>query len=257
MNEQERADQLWELINRVRAGQAPAAAGADPLLGMVQGLNAIPLQPSAAATARFEAQLQDWFGQPAPLSQPTSRPRWVLPVAAAAVVIIIAIVIIIIAPNLNVITPPTATPTTTPTYTATPTATVTGTNTETATSTITPTETPTPSATATSTVITTLTPANTGTATPVGFVLVIIEGTIENIGTGQITVFGQVIQIEGALTGWCSGDLVRIEASYDAGGVLRATRERVRVVTSACRPPTAIPGSGGGGGDGGGDDDDD
>ncbi len=231
MSEQERAEQLAQAIDRLMAGQAIPAG--DPLLEMAATLAQAPVLPRPQAFARFEQQLDQWFGAPAPtVPAPRHLPTPIL-VAGIAFVVIAVIVLALFVIGPLIAPPPTSTPAATPT----------------ATSTVTPTLTPT---TTPETAVPTL------TVTPPAFSRVIVSGQIGSIQGSTIVVLGQPIRVEGALGRLCVGDLVRAEVTIGADGVYSASRTDVKVETSACPPaPTAPPQRNPGGGQSGDHDDDD
>jgi hypothetical protein len=230
VSEQERAEQLAQSLDRLLAGQGVPVG--DPLLDLAKRLAEAPLQPSPQALARFEQQLNQWFGVPAPTA-PTLRPV-PMPLVAAGIAIVVIIVIVV----ALLVIGPLITPAATSTATASPTAT--STSTATATPTITPT-------------------AAALTLTPPTFSRVIVTGQIDSIQGNTMVVLGQPIRIEGGPNRLCVGDLIRVEVAIGPDGAYSARRTDVRVETSACQPaPTAPPqpNPGGGGQPGGRDDDD-
>ncbi|MHB8628948.1 MAG: hypothetical protein ACYDBJ_12975 [Aggregatilineales bacterium] len=263
--EQERANRLAEALDRLMQGEP--TYGADPLLAVAQDLLAAPIQPSPAAVARFNQQVNRWFSPAAPRPQLRFVPR--IPWIAAGFVLAITLVAAGIALRQTVFAPPTptvvATPTPTPTalpsltstFTPTETPTVTPTSTFSETNTTVPTATNTAPLTATLTISATETAADTITSTPADlpvFAQVIISGTIDGIQGAIITIFGQAIHIQGGVAGLCVGDWVSLKANLLPSELLQVDRSAITVVTSACvatrvppLPPTSSnPGNGGG-----------
>ncbi len=237
MNEDERADRLAEALDQNSDG-LPITSN-DPLMSVVAELAVLPFAPSAAATARFEAQLGRWFAL-------RPRPRFPLRTAialASALFIGIAIgasatfAALRPAPlptmTMNSIGTPTFIPTNTPTVTVMASATFTDIRT--------PTLTPTLPAT---TFIIVPSP------TPVPFAQIVIAGVIDAIQGGQIVVLGLPIVIEGGVAGLCVNDDVRVAVSIASDGTYHAPRSAVEITANACfSPPTFAPPSSGGSSD--------
>ena len=229
MSEQERADLLAHEIDRLLAGER--VDGTDPLLDVARNLAGLPLRPGAVAAARFEGQLQQWFGSPVARGPRTLRTQVVL-IAVVVIAVLIGIAVgLLFLPNRQNIQA-TATPTITATATVTPTA----------------------SATVTPTAIA------TANATP-NFSRIIISGTVDSIQGATILVVGQSILLDRIPSGLCVGDVVNIEADEDQNNVIHAYHNAVTVVSSACSNPPPAPqqnpprgGSGGSGSGNGGDD---
>jgi hypothetical protein len=266
-NEHNRAEQLAQDIDALFSGAT--SANDDPLLAVAQlFINDAP-QPSAAAVARFESQLADWF-PPAPPAPPAPLPRVMLGVMVAAVLLLALVVAVLTSRQAPVPTPSptptsTATPSVTPTPSATPTATLTLTRTPTATLTATlATLTATNTATNTATSSVTPTPFAATPTLPqpptVQFTRIVIEGQVEVISNGVIIVMGRTIRVRGPLSSLCAGSVVRFTASLEADGVYGVAATAIQVIRSSCPTPSGAAGGrpgGGGGNDNNNDDDDD
>jgi hypothetical protein len=248
--EQERANRLAEALDRLMSGEAPNSS--DPLLIVARNLMSVPLEPSPAAIARFDGQVQRWFKPPAPRTPPRLSP--VGPLIAAGFGLAMALVVVGIVLRLTVFAPPSPTPTVGVTRSPSPTSTATASATPTASSTLTPSETGT--ATPTNTEIPTASVTESADYTPTGpsFSQVVISGTINDIQGATIKVVGQPVQVQGGVDGLCVGDSVSFTAMMLPDGTLQVARAAITVVTSGCAAthvPTAL--SGGGDGDDGGD----
>jgi len=253
--EQERADRLSEALDRLTSGQRPDSA--DPLLVVARNLLALPLEPPAAAIARFDQQVNSWFRPPTPRSIPRTGPR--IPFITAGVGLAIALIAAGIVLRLTVFAPPPETPTVTARPTLTPTFTATGSFTPTVTSTPSGTSTATDSITPTVTATLTTTEDATATVTPTppvspAFAQVVINGTIESIQGTIIGILGQEVNVQGGAGGLCVGDLVSFTARMLTGGMLEVQRGAITVISSGCgatRVPTVVPNPPGTGGDNG------
>jgi hypothetical protein len=284
MNEDLRANRLSDDIDRLMAGEPNAAD--DPLLDIAKALAQDPVQPSAAASARFEERLNEWFGstggvpsQPKPANMPNG-------VVLVVVLVLLVIGVIVVSTQNSQIPEPSATTTNTPTDaptdsstgtpTHTPTHTPTGTPTNTATSTPTNTSAPAtssaipaviPSATATITSTATHTASstvsataaitatgiptsitNTPTATNIPYTRIILSGRVEGVIENTITIYGMTIRVVGSMTGLCAGAVVRIEVQIDADGTLFSDLSRITIEDSPCAVNGASPNSGSSGG---------
>jgi hypothetical protein len=272
MSNQERADQLAREIDRLLAGER--AAEGDPLLGVASLLAANSpnsLQPSVQAVARFEQQLDRWFG---PASPPTPRP---LPIPAILITLIVIVILILIVALIvgNIPAPlpptiaPTIAPTTIPTTQPTPLPTQPPTSPGIA-ATIAPTIAPTqPPSTGNLSPTTTQTSIPTPlTATTIPYVSVVVEGQVQSIEpqTNIIVVRSQAIRLR-------AGDPLRLRIKVGnwvrvSGNLTREGEQMIVVAVIVVIIDTPAPvsapggsggqgGQGGNGGSGGSDDDDD
>jgi hypothetical protein len=250
-NPQFLADQLSGQIDALFNGEAVTEG--DPLLAVAKAFITDAPAPSSAAVARFEQQLAEWF-PPAP--PPSPLPRLILGVVAAAAILVSVLV------AARMVTP-SATPTVTPITTLT--ATATSTPSVTPSITTTPSATTTASATVTATAVPTATPTvpaptPTSALSPtVQFARLVIEGQLEQVGSGLVVVVGRTIRLRGDASGLCVGSIVRFTALLAADGTYEVAATAIQVARSSCPTPTVASGGGSGGGSGGrggGDDDD-
>lgn len=240
MSEQARAFQLSQQIDRLMAGE-PITDG-DTLLEVADLLATADIQPGAAAVARFEGRLDEWFGSGSTPAIPKRSP--ILVIAAVLIIVLIAIAIgILIINQINPPILPSPTATASSTVTASPTNSVTFTVMPSPASAeitavppvssitiapsptlIAPPVTATPSLTPT-TSLETATPVGTGSATssPIPYTNVIVEGPIEEVNAtiDVIVVRGQRIRLRSddpIRTRIKVGDWIRVSGNLEREG---------------------------------------
>jgi hypothetical protein len=259
MSNQERADQLARELDRLLAGER--AAEGDPLLEIANRLagNAPDSpQPSAQAVARFEQQLERWFG---PSSPPTPLRRPIIP--AIVIILVVAVIVILVVVSIlgSAPVPLPLTPTTTVTATTAPTSQPTFSP---IVPPILPPTQPPSTASPSTTIAHTLIPT-VPTATTIPYVRVVVEGSVQSVDTqtNVIVVRGQTIRLHAddpLRLRIKVGNWVRITGNLTRDGERVIIIAVVTVIMDTPAPvnaPGSSGGQGGQGGSGGSDDDDD